>query len=116
MNISSIIIKVLPKNLQSTSLKLSKIDGVEVALKENNTIIVVIEAEDTNKEVEILRKIEQTNGVISASMHYSYFEDSLRDEISSMNSNLDILNDDKISIEEVKYTGSINYMMNRKNK
>ncbi|RAX54037.1 hypothetical protein CCY99_04980 [Helicobacter sp. 16-1353] len=117
MNISSIIIKTLVKNREKCADNLSKIDGVEVALSQDSTIIVTIEAPSTNEEIEIFKKIEATDGVIAASMHYTYFEDELKEEIKNMNDEFThILNDDSIPIEQVKYTGSVNYMMNNKKK
>lgn len=113
MNISSIIINT--NDLERTSANLAQIEGVEVALAENNTIIAVIEAEDTSGEIALLERIEKTQGVISAAMHYTYFEDDLRDEIANMNSESapEMLNDDSIPIEKMHYTGSVDYMMKR---
>lgn len=111
MNISSIIIKT--NDIKLCEKNLSKIKGVEVYLSENNTIIAVIEAEDTNEEVAILKEIENTNGVISATMHYAYFEDSLRDDIKNMNKEIpSVLNDDT-PIEKMRYTGSVDYMIRK---
>ncbi|MDE6885570.1 MAG: chaperone NapD [Helicobacteraceae bacterium] len=115
MNISSIIIKTLAKDLESCAKNLSKINGVEIALKEDSTIIAVIEAENVNEEVKLLKEIESTNGVISASMHYSYFEDELKDEISNMSKDLPkVLNDENIPLKNIRYTGSVDYMMKNK--
>lgn len=111
MNISSVIIK--SNDIKLCKENLAKLSGVEVHLCEGNTIIAVIEAEDTNKEVEILREIEHTKGVISAAMHYTYFEDSLRDEIKNMTKEVpNVLNDDT-PIENVRYSGSVDYMMKK---
>lgn len=116
MNISSIIINT--NDLESTSANLNKIEGVEVALAENNTIIAVIEAEDTSGEIALLEQIEKTQGVISAAMHYTYFEDDLRNEIANMNNTQapEMLNDDSIPIEKMRYTGSVDYMMKKSKK
>lgn len=116
MNISSIIINT--NDLERTSANLTQIEGVEVALAKNNTIIAVIEAEDTSGEIALLERIEKTQGVISAAMHYTYFEDDLRDEIANMNSTQasEMLNDDSIPIEKMRYTGSVDYMMKKAKK
>lgn len=116
MNISSIIINT--NDLERTSANLAQIEGVEVALAENNTIIAVIEAEDTSGEIALLERIEKTQGVISAAMHYTYFEDDLRDEIANMNSTQapEMLNDDSIPIEKMPYSGSVEAMMKRARK
>ena len=116
MNISSIIINT--NDLERTSANLNAIEGVEVALMEGNTIIATIEAEDTSGEIALLERIEKTQGVISAAMHYTYFEDDLRDEIAQMNSAdaPDKLNDDSIPIEQMPYSGSVDYMMKKSKK
>lgn len=116
MNISSIIINT--NDLERTSKNLSAIDGVEVALAENNTIIAVIEAEDTSGEIALLERIEKTQGVISAAMHYTYFEDDLRSEIANMNSAQapEMLNDESIPIEKMPYSGSVELMLKKAKK
>lgn len=115
MNISSVIIKT--NDLSKCKEELSKIDGAEVALSENNTIIVVIQAEDVNQEIEIFNKIEKTKHVISASMHYSYIEDELRDDLANMNNSVnEILNDNSTPINKMQYSGSLYAMMNKKKK
>ncbi|MGX2981965.1 chaperone NapD [Helicobacter sp. 23-1045] len=113
MNISSIIIKA--NDLERTADNLRKIEGVEVALMEGNTIIATIEAEDTSGEIALLEKIEKTQGVISAAMHYTYFEDDLRDEIAQMNSTEapEKLNDDSIPIEQMPYSGSVERLLKK---
>ena len=116
MNISSIIINT--NDLEHTADNLRKIEGVEVALMEGNTIIATIEAEDTSGEIALLERIEKTQGVISAAMHYTYFEDDLRDEIAQMNSTdaPEKLNDDSIPIEQMTYSGSVDYMIKKSKK
>ena len=116
MNISSIIINT--NDLKRTSENLSAIKGVEVALMEGNTIIAVIEAEDTSGEIALLEKIQKSQGVISAAMHYTYFEDDLRSEIANMNSAQapEMLNDESIPIEKMRYTGSVDYMLKKAKK
>lgn len=114
MNISSVIIKTLEDKKEQCIDSLSKIKGVEVSLVEGTTIIIVIQANDTNQEVEIYRQVERTDGVISASMHYTYFEDELRDEIANMTSQSQtILNDD--NIKQIKYGGDVNTLLNKNN-
>ena len=113
MNISSIIINT--NDLERTSANLRQIDGVEVALMEGSTIIATIEAEDTSGEIALLEQIEKTQGVISAAMHYTYFEDDLRDEIAQMNSDNApaMLNDDSIPIEQMPYSGSVERLLKK---
>lgn len=111
MNISSIIIK--SKDIESTAQKLAKINSVEIALKEDSTIIAVIEAESTEMEVSILKQIESVDGVISAQMHYCYFEDELSDEIKNMDFGVPKILNDNTPIEKVRYSGSVDYMMKK---
>lgn len=117
MNISSIIVKALPKDIEKCKKNLSKINCVEIGLCQDSTIIVTIEAENTNEEIKVLKQIESCDGVISAAMHYTYFEDELREEIANMNKDIpSVLNDDNIPLDEVRYSGSVNAMMkNKKN-
>lgn len=105
MNISSIIIKT--NNLEETSIKLNAIDGVEVHLKDGSTIIATIEANSIEEEINILHIIESTKGVISATMHYSYFEDELKNEISNIQLNVPKVLNDNTPIESMKYYGNI---------
>ena len=113
MNISSVIVKT--NDLEKCKDELSKIEGVEVALSEENTIIVVLQAKDINEEIEIFNKVEKARFVLSASMHYSYIEDELREDLMNMNHNADeILNDDSTPINELQYSGSVYTMMNKK--
>lgn len=107
MNISSIIVQT--NDLESTAFALEHLDNVEVYYKQGSFIIVVIEASETKQEIEILNKIERTQGVISASLHYSYFEDELSKEIEHMNnSSKDLLNNDNCDITKLKYYGDVN--------
>lgn len=116
MNISSIIIQT--NDAKKTSENLAKINGVEVAIVENSTIIATLEAENTNEEIALLEKISQTNGVISAAMHYTYFEDTLRDEIARMNDKeaANKLNDDNLPLESLTYSGSVESIIKRSKK
>lgn len=112
MNISSVIVKT--NNLEKCKETLEKIDGVEVALYEDSTIIATIEANDVNEEISIFNAIENATYVVSASMHYSYIEDELQDDLMKMKDITDTLNDDSIPINQIKYNGSVYNMMNKK--
>ena len=110
MNISSIIVKTLPKNYDAVWINLQECDICEVHFgdKEKGVIIITIEGECVEEEIEKLRKIEAMPFIISADMHMSYCED----EIDKMKENIDMnetvkeLNEDK-PIEEIKYFGSL---------
>ncbi len=110
MNISSIIVKTLPKNYDAVwaNLQKSEICEVHFGEKEKGIIIITIEGECVEEEIEKLRQIEEMPFIISADMHMSYCED----EIDKMKENIDInktvkeLNTDK-PIEEIQYFGSL---------
>lgn len=115
MNISSVIVNVSEKKAAKCKENLAKIKGVEIGIVEGSTIILSVEAESTDEEVAIYRQIERTDGVISAAMHYAYFEDELRDEMKNMSENSqEILNDDEIPLENLKYSGSVNALLKDK--
>jgi len=110
MNISSIIIKTLPKNYDAVWLNLQESDICEVHFgdKEKGIIIVTVEGECVEEEIEKVRILEEMPFVISADMHMSYCEE----ELDKMMENIDFketvkeLNTDK-PIEEVTYFGSL---------
>ena len=110
MNISSIIVKTLPKNYDAVWLNLKESDICEVHFgdKEKGIIIVTIEGESVEEEIEKVRQLEEMPFVISADMHMSYCEE----ELDKMMENIDFektlkeLNKDK-PIEEITYFGSL---------
>ncbi len=110
MNVSSIIVKTLPKNYDAvwTNLQECEICEVHFGEKEKGVIIITIEGECVEEEIQKLKKIEEMPFIISADMHMSYCED----EIDKMKENIDMnktvkeLNTDK-PLEEIQYFGSL---------
>ena len=110
MNISSIIVKTLPKNYDAVWLNLQESGLCEVHFgdKEKGIIIVTIEGECVEEEIEKLRQIEEMPFIISADMHMSYCEE----ELEKMMKEIDIqktvedLNTEK-KVEEITYFGSL---------
>ena len=86
MNISSIIVKTLPKNYDAVWLNLQESDLCEVHFgdKEKGIIIVTIEGECVEEEIEKLRQIEEMPFIISADMHMSYCEEELEKMIEDI--------------------------------
>ncbi|BEG58174.1 hypothetical protein NHP21005_18620 [Helicobacter sp. NHP21005] len=78
MNISSVVVRVELEAFEGVLESLKNIENVEVGAfdKDKGVIIALIEAESVNEEVKANRAIEQTRGVISAHMHYSYSDES----------------------------------------
>ena len=110
MNISSIIVKTLPKNYDAVWMNLQDSDICEVHFgdKEKGIIIITIEGECVEEEIQKLQKIEEMPFIISADMHMSYCEeelDKMKEDID-LNSTVNELNTDK-KAEEIQYFGSL---------
>lgn len=77
MNISSILVVTTQPYFDSTIASLSDIDGVQVHYCDEKTsrIVVTQEAENTDTEVEGLKRIKSLPHVVLAEMVYHYCED-----------------------------------------
>ena len=110
MNISSIIVKTLPKNYDAVWLNLQESNLCDVYFGDKNKgiIIVTIEGESVEEEIDKLTQIENMPFIISAQMHMSYCEE----ELDKLKENIDIhhtikeINEDK-KAEEIDYFGSL---------
>ncbi|MEN8191538.1 MAG: chaperone NapD [Bacteroidota bacterium] len=110
MNISSIVVKVLPENSDEVIKYFKESDFCEFHIYEKGKIVVVIEGEDVSEELEKLRLIEQTPNVISASLVYSFCEDELEIEREKLKVSADFpdwLNDENIKAKDIKYNGNL---------
>ncbi|WP_226402471.1 MULTISPECIES: chaperone NapD [Azonexaceae] len=75
INISSVILGVLPADAAVVSKSLRELEGVEVhAVGEDGRMIVTIESGDQDNTSNIFEAIRQTPGVISASLVYHQYE------------------------------------------
>ena len=110
MNISSIIVKTLPKNFDEVMghLKDSNICDIHFNDKEKGIIIVTIEGKNVEEEIEKVRMLEALPKVISADMHMSYCEEELEEMKKDIDFNkaVEDINSDK-PIEEINYFGSL---------
>jgi nitrate reductase NapD len=110
MNISSIIVKTLPKNFDEVigHLKESGVCDIHFNDKEKGIIIVTIEGKNVEEEIEKVRMLEALPKVISADMHMSYCEEELEEMKKDIDFNkaVDEINSDK-PIEEINYFGSL---------
>jgi nitrate reductase NapD len=110
MNISSIIVKTLPKNFDEVmqSVKESGVCDVHFSDKEKGIIIVTIEGKNVEEEIEKVRILEALPKVISADMHMSYCEEELEEMKKDIDFNkaVEDINSDK-PIEEINYFGSL---------
>ena len=111
MNISSVI--VLSKQKDNTELiqALKSIEGCDVPLSEGQKLVVSIEAENIGAETAIFRKIENTPGVISARLAYSYSENELEQEMKKIEQSPEYpewLNDETRA-PEIPYSGKLKF-------
>ncbi|MDP2880041.1 MAG: chaperone NapD [Azonexus sp.] len=75
INISSVILGVLPADSAVVSTSLRELEGVEVhAVGEDGRMIVTIESGDEDNTSNIFEAIRQTPGIISASLVYHQYE------------------------------------------
>jgi len=79
MNLSSLIVKVFPGNVEKALEALSQSGLCEVhfhdALK--GTIVVTIEGKDTGEEIDKMKAIEKMPHVLGAALVYAYGEAEL---------------------------------------
>jgi nitrate reductase NapD len=111
MNISGILVKVLPENLTKVIKNIEQSEAGEYHLHdEEGRIIVTIEGENVEEEISKLKVIQQMEGVLSADMMYAYAEDELneiRDVLDGNETLPEWLNDPNAKIEDIKYNGDL---------
>lgn len=111
MNISSIVVKVLPENAEKLIGQFKESDVCEFHLYENGNIIVTIEGDSADEEIQKLKQIERISGVISAQMIYTYCEVELESEKEKLQDSQpfpDWLNDENLKAEDVpRYYGDV---------
>lgn len=76
MNISGVLVRTYPENIESVWKTLADIDGVEV--HGNNTdgrIVVTVEQNNAGQMSDMLVRMHDVPGVLSTSMIYHQFED-----------------------------------------
>ncbi len=76
MNISSIIVQTYPERSASLQGELTSYPGVEVhAVKEDGTIIITVEDTPEQAPAKTLMRVQNLQGVLSASMVYNYCDE-----------------------------------------
>ncbi|WP_419763883.1 MAG: chaperone NapD [Arcobacter sp.] len=111
MNISSIVVKTLPKYLEQVveDLKNCKVCDYHMH-DEEGRIIITIEGSNVNEELEKLRVIEAIKYVASADMQMAYSEDELDANIDVLN-NADavpsMLNEENVDPSKIIYNGDL---------
>ncbi|MFY9069733.1 chaperone NapD [Aliarcobacter butzleri] len=110
MNISSIVVQTLPKNLEEV-VKALKVSGVcdYFMHDELGRIIVTIEGDGVQEELKKLKVIEAIPNVISADMQMAYSQEELDSHLEVLE-NSDavprVLNED-VKPEDIVYNGDL---------
>ena len=110
MNISGVVVRVLPEHEEKTIANLKAIDFCEYHMHEDGKIILSIEGENISEEIKILNQIKRLEHVISADVAYSYCEEELDEERELLDKNEAIpawLNDEKVKAEQIPYNGDL---------
>lgn len=112
MNISSVI--VYAKDLDQAKKEIEQIQECQVHLTDQKkaVFIISIEAEETQKEVDILNFINSLSSVLEAHLHYSYQEE-LESAREHLLDEVPAILDDAIPMEEVRYSGSVYNQMHK---
>ncbi|MDL0094863.1 chaperone NapD [Campylobacter vicugnae] len=109
-NISSVVITLMNSNLcEEVATKIDQISNCEVAAKENDKIVAIIESADLDGELATFRMLEQIEGVSTVAMIYSYQD--LEGDISKANSNdigSIVRKIDEMDVKDIKYNGNPN--------
>jgi len=111
MNISSIVIQVLPQNYDSVkeTLEASGICDYHFGDKERGKMIVTIEGTGVEEEIKKLVAIQQTPNVLAADMMQTYqeeLEEAIK-ELEEADVVPDMLNMDSIDVRDIVYNGDL---------
>jgi len=76
MNISGVLVRAYPENIESVGSILDGFDGVEVhGSNPDGRMVVTVEQAGAGELSELLARMHDIPGVLSASMIYHQFED-----------------------------------------
>ncbi|MFC1589197.1 chaperone NapD [Pseudomonadota bacterium] len=77
MNISGVLVRSYPENIQSVWDELAIIEGVEVhGSNDDGRMVVTVEQENAGQLSDLLVRMQDINGVLSTSMIYHQFEEN----------------------------------------
>jgi nitrate reductase NapD len=112
MNVSSIVVQVLPKYVDDVLEVLQNAEFCEYHFhdKELGKIIVTVEGESVDDEIRNLKIVQSLEHVISAEMMMSYSEEELDREIKILEAQdpvPEMLNDDTLRAEDIVYHGDL---------
>jgi len=79
VNISSLVVKVLPMNMEPAleALKRSRLCDVHFHDQRKGTVVVTIEGKDTGEEMDKMKAIERLPHVLGVALVYAYSEAEL---------------------------------------
>ncbi len=116
MNISSIVVQVLPKYVDDVLEVLQNAEFCDYHFHDKNLgkIIVTVEGESVDDEIRNLKLVQSVQHVIAADMMMSYSEDELDAEIKKLEDADPVppmLNDDTLRAEDIVYNGDLKKKM-----
>jgi len=77
MNISGVLVRSYPENIQSVWQELAQFEGVEVhGSNDDGRMVVTVEQADAGQLSDVLAQMNDVHGVLSTSMIYHEFEES----------------------------------------
>ncbi len=110
MNISGVVIRVLPEHEDELVAIAQASDLCEYHLNENGKIVVTIEGDDVVDDMRIMNEIRKFPHVLSAEMAYSYCEEELDEERDKLLNNEELpswLNNEEARVEDISYHGDL---------
>jgi len=85
MNVSSIVVKTKAVHLQEVMDNINAVDFCEVHFFDpDGRIVVTIEGENIDRQMALMKKIQNIPFVHDASLSYSYCEDELADSLDKI--------------------------------
>ena len=76
MDISGVLVRAYPENIESVTERLTDFEGVEVhGSNTDGRMVVTIEQEHSGQISDLVARMHDVPGVLSASMIYHQFED-----------------------------------------
>ncbi len=76
MNISGVLVRAYPQQINPVSDSLREMSGVEIhGNNDDGRIVVTVEQDDANQMSDVLTQMQTLPGVLAASMIYHQFED-----------------------------------------
>ncbi|MFA7084445.1 MAG: chaperone NapD [Arcobacteraceae bacterium] len=111
MNISSIVVKTVPKYLDEVVEALKNCPVCDYHMHDEiGRIIITIEGNSVKEELEKLRVIEAIPHVIAADMQMAYSEDELDEHMEVLKTSdvvPKMLNDDNLDPKKIIYSGDL---------